>query len=254
MTAATGGCERGQGPVCKPQSARGGSVRGWWPLRPRAPRPGCGRAWRWGFCLPRLFSSPVTAAQRGLSGDGQGRCPWGSSVCSDVPTAPCPGPSLCFCLRTPYPHGGRRARVDRACAGDGRKRRIHGSGTRLFRKGSALVRVGLSVRVRVCPETHTYRGKQNYICLPLSGAYLSYAFVLSREALVHSSLLGSCKSCYHLFKHFFSGWKTTQCLPNAKGPQRILYPPGETPPVSLSLTVKRTTFPNPMTMEGWFPF
>ena len=91
-------------------------------------------------------------------------------------------------------------------------------------------------------------------CLPLSGAYLSYAFVLSREALVHSSLLGSCKSCYHLFKHFFSGWKTTQCLPNAKGPQRILYPPGETPPVSLSLTVKRTTFPNPMTMEGWFPF
>lgn len=63
-------------------------------------------------------------------------------------------------------------------------------------------------------------------CLPLllvTGAHLSYAFVLSREALVHSSLLGSCKSCYHLFKHFFSGWETTQCLPNAKGPQRSLY-------------------------------
>lgn len=151
-----GGCERGQGPICKPQSARGGSVSAWWPLRPRAPRPGCGRARRWGSACPGSCH-PVTAAQRGLSGDGQGRCPWGSSVCSDVPTAPCPGPSLGFCLRTPYPHGGRQAGVDRACAGDGRKPRIHRSGTRLLRKGSALVRVGLSVQVRVGADQMSLR-------------------------------------------------------------------------------------------------
>lgn len=48
-------------------------------------------------------------------------------------------------------------------------------------------------------------------CLPLllvSGAYLSYVLVLSREVWFISAFWGlSCKSCYHLFKHSFSGWK-----------------------------------------------
>lgn len=47
--------------------------------------------------------------------------------------------------------------MDSACAGDGRKRRIHGSGTRLLRKGSALVRVGLSVQVRVDADQMSLR-------------------------------------------------------------------------------------------------
>lgn len=93
-------------------------MRAWWLLCPRTPRPGCGRARRWGFCLPGLSSSPATAAQRGLSGDGQGWRPRVLSVCSDVPTAPCPGPSLCFCLRTPHPHGGQAGR-----GGQGLRRR-----------------------------------------------------------------------------------------------------------------------------------
>lgn len=59
-------------------------------------------------------------------------------------------------------------------------------------------------------------------CSSLLGG-LSDLLALS-GALVNFSLLGSCKYCYHLFKYFFSDWKTNGRLPNAKGTQRILPP------------------------------
>lgn len=65
------------------------------------------------------------------------------------PLPPAPGPPYASVSGLLTPTGARRAGVDKACAGDGRKLRTRGSGTRLLRKGSLLLRLGLSVRVRV---------------------------------------------------------------------------------------------------------
>lgn len=70
-----------------------------------SPRPA---SWRWGLCLPGPFSSPVTAAQQGPSGDGPGQPRGGRLSALMSPPAPVPG-SACASvsgLLSPWGAGG----------------------------------------------------------------------------------------------------------------------------------------------------